>query len=580
MTIAAPPKPRGRVSARTAPATAPLPDRATAYAREVVETGMATSSAGTYRVGRFVRLACERHLRDLEQGAERGLRWDPAQSEWALDFFRFVHHFEGPKAGKPVTLEPWQCFSIGSLFGWQKYDQETQRWRRRFRKAFNEIAKKNGKSLTASGVGLLKAFYDGEAGAQAYAAATKRAQAKLVWGAARVMVQKSPALRARIKVRALSLFDPRSASYFQPLGKDTKKEDGINPFVVIVDEEHRHDDRTLIDLLANSMGARENPLFYIITTAGVTGVSVWAEDHDYAELVLEGVLEDDSLFAYIATLDRGDDPFDEANWPKANPNLGVSVRWDDMRERAAEARQKPAALNEFLRLRLDVRTQSVTRWMAPELWASTAMQPEPLTTERTAYGGLDLGARDDLAAFLLLAPAADGYVDVHARFFCPEDGIAERSRRDRVPYDAWASAGWITPTPGNVTDYDRIRAEINAAADGCYVAEVGYDPHDATQIGTQLTTDGHQMIRIIQSTTEYNEPVKEVERLVAEGKLRVGANPVLAWMVDNTVMVQDFAGRRKPDKTKARDKIDGVSALLMGLKRLIAHAGEEDLVVG
>ena len=548
---------------------APTPvteDRATAYARAVV--------AGEVVTGRLVRLACERHLRDLKHGAERGLRWNPARAERALHLFDFLRHFEGPKAGQVIVLEPWQCFDIGAPFGWERWNADAGRWVRRFRKVFTEVGKKNGKSLLAGGIGLLLGFFEQEAGAQVYAAATKRAQAKLVWNAGRVMVQKSPPLRARIRVRALSLFDPATHSSFQPLGRDTKTEDGINPSAVIIDEEHRHEDRSLINLLSESFGARLEPLLWIITTAGTTGESVWAEDHDYAVKVLEGVIEDDALFAYIANLDPADDPFDERTWIKANPNLNVSVFLDDMRQRAKEAQAKPGALNDFLRLRLNVRTQSVTRWLAPEAWASTLEPPEPLSTERTAYAGLDLGSRNDLAAALLVLPAEDGYVDVFARFWCPEEGIAERSKRDHVPYDVWAVQGWITATPGNVTDYDVIRRDLNALADQCYVAEVGYDPYDATQLGTQLRTDGFAMIRIPQSTAEYNEPVKELESLVAESKLCVGENPVLAWMVDNTVMVQDAAGRRKPDKGKARDRIDGVPALLMGLKRLMAHAGD------
>jgi phage terminase large subunit-like protein len=586
MTVAIYGPARARPRPQTPPAqvtSAPaIADRATAYARAVV--------AGEVVTGRPVRLACERHLRDLEHGHERGLRWNAAKSEMALHFFDWLHHFEGPTAGEVIVLQPWQCFDIGAVFGWERWHPEANRWVRRFTKAFTEVAKKNGKSLMAGGIGLLCAFFLDEPGAQVYAAATKRAQAKLVWGAAKVMVEHSPALRARIRVRVGSLFDPRTNSTFQPLGREMKTEDGINPSAVIIDEEHRHEDRSLINLLSQSFGARLDPLMWIITTAGTTGESVWNDDHDYAVKVLDGIIVDDSLFAYIANLDPGDDPFDEAVWIKANPNLGVIVSMlDDIRKLAQVAQEMPGALNDFLRLRLNVKTQSVTRWMTPQAWATTKEQPDPLSTDRAAYGGLDLGSRDDLAAFLLLLPAAGvddagqpvgGFVDVFARFWCPQESISERSRRDRVPYDVWAAQGWIKPTPGNVTDYDVIRADINALAGQCYLPEIGYDPYDATQIGSQLTSDGFAMVRIMQSTTEFSEPVKELEKLVAEGRLCVGENPVLAWMVDNTVMVQDAAGRRKPDKAKAREKIDGVAALLMALKRLMAHAADTEMRYG
>jgi phage terminase large subunit-like protein len=556
-------------------------DRATEYAHKVVD--------GQIVAGRLVRLACERHLRDIEHGHERGLRWDPALSEKAIDFFLFVHHFEGPKAGQPVELELWQCFSVGSIFGWQRWSDEFNRWIRRFRKAFNEVAKKNGKTLTAGGVGLRLAFFDDEAGAQVYAAATKRDQAKIVWGGAKTMTAQSPALRARISARVLSLYDAATASSFRPLGRDAGGEDGINPSAVIIDEEHRHEDRELINVLGQSMGARMQPLLYIITTAGTTGESVWADDHDYAVRVLEGLVDDDALFAVIYTLDEKDDPFDEANWPKANPNLGVSLTWSEMRQRAQEAREMPANLNDFLRLRLDVRTQSTTRWMAPEQWAACSAPVDALAG-RLAYGGLDLGSRSDLAAFLAIVPVPgdDELLDVVCRFWCPEDGVEQRSKRDRVPYDVWVREGWITATPGNVTDYDRIRADLNLfigvdpdaeeqSIDFADLYELGYDPHDATQLSTQLQSDGFRLVRIMQSTAELDAAVKEVERLVSSRKLRHGGNPVLAWMVDNALMVQDAAGRRRPDKEKARDKIDGVPALLMAVKRWMANAGAEDV---
>lgn len=550
------------------------PDRASEYARQVV--------AGEIVTGRLVRLACERHIRDLGTGRERGLRWRPDRAEVTCDFYpELLVHFEGPKAGQRVDLEPWQCFVEGSIDGWQRWDEEHQRWVRRFRSVFEEVGKKNGKSLMAAGRGLKEAFFQGEAGAQVYAIATKRDQAKIVWGAGRTMVERSPQLRGLIKRRALSLYDPLTNSAFRPLGKDSGNEDGINPSAIIVDEEHRHDDRGLIDLMRESFGARAEPLFYVITTAGTTGESVWAEDHDYAVRVLEGIVEDDQHFAYIANLDDGDDPFDEANWVKANPNLGVSVRWDDMRARAREAREKPGALNSFLRLRLNVRTQSVQRWMQPELWRSNGAPPEPMAG-RIAYGGLDLGSRLDLSALILLVPGDDEILDVHCRFWCPQDAIAERSRKDRVPYDRWAADGLITATPGNVTDYDIIRADLNTLAnpedpdaDHADIYEVGFDPHDATQLVNQLQADGFRMVRLMQSTTEMDPAVTELERLLARGKLRHGNHPVLSWMVDNVVMVQDAAARRKPDKLKARDRIDGVPALLMALKRWMANAGSE-----
>lgn len=562
----------------TAPAEVPALDRPSAYARDVL--------AGDVVAGRLVKLAAQRHFDDIASSEGRRIRWNPVRADRALDFFpAFCTHFEGPKAGQAVELAPWQHFAIGAPLGWERWDEEEQRWVRRFRTVFEEVAKKNGKSLTAGGLGNYLAFFDGEQGAQVVAAATKKDQAKLVWGAGRTMVEKSRPLRSRIKISALSLSETRTNSRFWPLGKDSKREDGINPSAILIDEVHRLEDRSLLNLLSNSMGARLEPLIWMITTAGATGPSVWADEHDYAVKVLEGILEDDQLFAYIANLDEDDDPFDEACWPKANPNLGVSLRWSEMRERAAEAREKPGAMNDFLRLRLNVRTQSEQRWMLPALWKANDAPPAEWAG-RAAYGGLDLGSRDDLAAaiFLVENPPDSGplTLDIVCRFWLPKDRIQERVRRDRVPYDRWVEQGLIIATPGNVTDYDTIRADLGslvhpkiAGAPWLDIIEIGYDPHDATQLVNQLEGDGFSMVRIMQSAAEMDPAVSEVERLLAMTRLRHGGHPVLSWMVDNVVMIENAAGHRRPDKRRAREKIDGVPAMLMAMKRWMANAGAE-----
>ena len=234
----------GRPPSRKSRAVAtPPPDRATRYARDVVEGRIVT--------GRLVRVACERHLRDL---ARTDVRWLPAKAERALDFFSLVRHYKGVWADQPVVPEPWQCFIVGSLFGWYRGE------RRRFRRAFSEVAKKNGKTLLCAVVALLRTFFDGEAGAECYSAATKRDQARLLFNDGCEMVRRSPALKGRIRLRVGSLFDPASASVFRPLGADTDSEDGLNPSTVLVDEVDRLRDRRLIDWASQSFGARLDPL--------------------------------------------------------------------------------------------------------------------------------------------------------------------------------------------------------------------------------------------------------------------------------------------------------------------------------
>ena len=290
----------------------------TEYAEQVV--------GGQAATGLLVRLACLRHLEDLEDGEQRGLWFDSEAAERAIQFYPKLRHHKGEWAGQPIHLEPWQCFIIGSIFGWMRWDDE-HGWLRRFRLAYNELGRKNGKSTLASGVGLYMAFFDGEPGAEVYAAATKKDQAKIVWGDARATVLRSPGLRQYVTPLANNLHRVASGSKFEPLGADQDTLDGLNAHCVIIDELHAHKSRGLWDVMETSTGARRQPLIFAITTAGWDKQSICWEQHEYGEKVVQGLVDDDSYFVYIATLDEGDDWADETCWIKANPNLGVSKRW-------------------------------------------------------------------------------------------------------------------------------------------------------------------------------------------------------------------------------------------------------------
>jgi phage terminase large subunit-like protein len=548
MTIATRP-PVQRQSRRPA-----VPDRTTEYAHDVV--------AGRIVAGRLVHLACERHLRDLKR---KDLRWDRAEAERSIDFFPLLlRHYKGEWDGQPVELNGWQCFIVGSLFGWYVGA------RRRFRKAFTEVGKKNGKTVLCAGVGLRRAFFDKEAGAEVYSAATKRDQARLVWNDAREMVRRSSALRARIRVFVSSLSDPGTASVFRPLGADTDSEDGLNPSTVLVDEVHRHKDRQLIDWAAQSFGARLSPLLWQITTAGEEGESVWNDEHEYAERVLERTVEDDALFAYVANLDDGDDPFDESVWIKANPNLGVSVSWEDMRQAALEAREKPSTLPTFLRLRLNVRSKATAAAFTMDRWDVCA-KPIRAQAGAVCYGGLDLASVRDLTAFVLVFPQEDGEIDWMVRLWAPEEGVRERSQRDRAPYERWVEMGLLKVTQGGMTDFDVVREDIRELSREYQIEEIGFDPWNATQLATQLSHDGATMVSIPQGYAHLSAPSRLLEDLVAIGKLRHGGNRALRWMAGNLVWETDGAGNIRPSKKKSRERIDALAAGIMGISRYVAH---------
>lgn len=541
-------------------------DAVTAYAREVAK--------GKIPAGKLQRLACERHLRDLKDGADRGIHFDPDSAAKACRFFTILKHSKGVWAGQPLVLSPWQTFIVGSLFGWKRADGT-----RRFRTAYAEIPRKNGKSTLAAGVALLLAFFSGEPGAEVYCAATKKAQAQIVFGEARRMVLKNPPMKEKLGVHKLNLFSEDTASKLEPLSADAETQDGLNIHGAIVDELHAHKSRAMVDVLETGTGSRREPLLFYITTAGYDRNSVCWESHEYARQVLEGTAPDDTFFAFIAAADPGDDWKDAATWAKANPNLGVSVYEHDLARKAARAAKMPAQQNAFRRLHLNEWTEQAERWLDLDVW--DACGELPLEVEELAgkpcFGGLDLGRTRDLSSLELVFPPEEGEREefaVLSFFWVPEEGMRVRVERDGVPYDVWVEEDLLKTTPGNVTDYDRIREDIRELASKFEIREIAYDPWSATQLATQLMDDGATMVEFRQGMQSLAGPTKELERLLLAKKLRHGANPILRWMAGNVAVTQDAAGNMKPDKAKSTERIDGIVALIMALGRALVHGGE------
>lgn len=522
---------------------------------------------------KWVRLAIERHLRDLSIGVERGLYFDEQTARQAVAFFSLLKHSKGEWAGRPLHLEPWQQFVIASLFGWRQEDGT-----RRFRTSYLECGRKNGKSTMAAGIGLYLMLADGEPGAEIYSVATKRDQARISHSEATRMAKSSPAIRREVGIFRDNIHIVDTASKFEPLGADADTLDGLNVHGALVDEVHAHKTRAVWDAIETATGSRRQPLMFAITTAGYDRESLCFQQHEYTEKILDGVIEDDSWFGVIYTLDEGedDDWENEALWVKANPNLEVSKKLDDMRRKAARAREMPSALNAFLRLELDMWTQVETKWINLEHWRACgqAVDADGLRG-RTCYAGLDLSSNIDISAFLLVfPPQADGDdYQVLARFWIPEEAMIERSRRDRVPYDVWVRQGFITATPGNVIDYAWILHQIDQDAQAYDINELAFDRWGATKIQTELMERGGEdwLIQFGQGYVSMNPPMRELERLTLEHKLAHGNNPVLTWMANNLVVRTDPAGNIKPDKAKSIEKIDGMVALVMALDRTLRH---------
>lgn len=526
--------------------------------------------AGEVVACRLVRLMCERHRRDLVEGGQRGLRFDVDAAQHVLDFFLFLRHSKGEWARLQIELEPWQQACLWVLFGWYRADGT-----RRFRTSYWEIARKNGKSTIAAGVGLYLMIGDGEPGAEVYSAATRRDQARITHAEATRMVKASPSLRKRVTSFRDNLHVKDTATKFEPLGRDADTMDGLNVHAAIVDELHAHRSDEVWGVLETATGSRRQPLMFGITTAGFNQDGFCFQLRDYAIKILEGIVQDDSFFGVIFGLDDGDDWSDEANWPKANPNLGISVKLDDLRDKARKAREIGSALTHFLTKHLNVWTRAAEIWIAPDKWKTCGgeLKVEALA-RRPCYGGLDLSNTLDITAFVLVFPpwGEDDRYRVLCRFWAPEERIRERSRNDRVPYDAWLRAGLIEATPGEVIDYEYIYAQVDRDAQTYDLKEIAFDRWGAAEVYLRMAKAGMTMVQMGQGMQSMSSPMKELEKLIVSKRLAHGDNPVLTWMAHNLVAVKDASGNIKPDKKRSREKIDGMVALIMGLDRATRHS--------
>jgi phage terminase large subunit-like protein len=536
---------------------------------------------GELPTGKLVRLACERHLTDLEEGPGRGLVWDLPTAMRAIEFFPAVlRHSKGQYAGTPFELLAWQKFVVGSIFGWKLGGI------RRFRTAFVSTARKNGKSTIEAGIGLKALIDENEPGAEIYAAATTREQSRIVFSEAERMRAASPALRRRIVSTTNNLSVIDNASWFRPLSADASKMDGLNVFVALVDELHEHPSAEVIEKLDTAMGARLQPLMYETTTAGVNRHSICFQHWEFSTKVLEATVPyevADRWFAFIATVDDDDDWQDERAWHKANPSLGHLLKIEDLRAEVALARQMPGKQNSIRRLRLNQWTQQLTRWLDMDLWARGS---EPIDLEelrgRRCYGGLDLARVNDLSSLALLFPPESVAERWKVLWFhwCPEDDIHERARRDRAPYLVWRDQGLLTATEGNTTDFKFIEARILELARIYDIAELAFDRTFAGEIIRNLTDENVNCVEFGQGFFSMGPPTAEFMRKLLAGDLQHGGDPVATWCASNVTVRTDPAGNQKPDKERSIERIDPIVAAIMAVGRSMAGAEESPYADG
>lgn len=524
--------------------------------------------AGTIPACKFVKQSVERQRRNLRTWATSGpyLFDEEEAGEWC-EFAEELPHIKGPLAGQNIRLEGWQCFILTTVFGWRKRSTGT----RRFRRVYIEVPRGNAKSTLSSGVGLKAAFADGEGGAEVYSAATTRDQARIVFKDAQAMARRRPELCRELGVEVLAhdIVQSSTASKFTALASDSNSLDGLNIHFAAVDELHAHKTREVYDVLETGTGKRPQSMLWSITTAGSDRAGICYELRTYTTKVLSGVIEDESHFGIIYTIDDGDDWTDETSWRKANPNWGVSVQPDVVAQLAAKAMQMPAAQANFKTKHLDVWVNADQAWMDMRAWDRCA-DPD-LTIERFAgepcYIGLDLASKTDMAARVAIFPKViDGQAHYYlfGRYFLPEQAIDDGRNSQ---YRGWATQDLVTVTPGDVLDFQAVEDDVLAISSAHQVAEVAYDPWQATQLAQRLQANGATTVEFRNTVGNFSAPMKELDALARSGRLHHNGDPVLTWMVSNVVCHTDAKENIYPRKERPENKIDGVIAAITALGR-------------
>lgn len=579
-------------------------DPATGYAQDVV--------AGRIVAGPHVRAACGRHLRDLKDGHTRGLVWEVEESNRVIGFFKDVLTIEkevkdeygaSESIAVPFVLEPWEQFIVGSLFGWR-----TSEGFRRFRRAYVEIAKGNGKSPLAAGIGHYMLTATGKLRAEVYSAATDKDQAAILFRDAVSMWERSPNLKRRLISSGVNpvwqLTNISKGSFFKPISSEKKGKSGIRPYCALVDEIHEHADNSVIEMMRAGTKGNQDALLFEITNSGFDRKSVCWQEHDYSLRIvhdLEGSSRTDTWFSYVAALDESDEPFDdETCWIKANPNLGVSLYPQYIREQVNEAKGMPSKEGLVRRLNFCQWTESETSAIPRKVWqaclaAKDEINPEALCAQGLRpFGGLDLSRTRDLCAFTLtwvLDPTPDAWRFVSKTWFwTPKDTLAERAKKDRAPYVEWEKANFLEATPGPRVSY-RWLAQALASLCALYDPElIGCDQYGLEQLNDQLSEIGATLPcvvhpqgfqrRVVDKKEESEllgmtgaeeivlwmpDSILKLEAALLEQRILIDPNPVQTMGSGAVVYEENRTGHRMFAKDKANSRIDGMVSMAMSI---------------
>lgn len=526
---------------------------------------------------------CPPLIKTPEPRKVKGAVFDPGRVDHVVNSFRRLRHTKGRFAGQPFDPDCWQvAYYLAPVFGWVAPSADTGDYARIITTVWIELPRKNGKTQTASGTALYLTGADGEAGAQVVCAATNKDQAKFAFDPMKQVVQKSPGLTKHFDAWQSKIVHKASGSVFQPVANVGDAQHGADLHGGIIDEVHLHKHNELIEAIETGTGSRIQPLILFITTAD-SGKrhTPYDEKRSRIEKLARGTLKDPTTFGVIFAAEPTDDPFIESTWKKANPGYGVSPTKRFMATAAAKAKDSPIELASFQRLHLGLRTKQEFRFLDMAAWDSNAsIVDESRLRGASCYGGLDLGATSDLTALAWVFPDDDAF-DVVLRCWAPEAALENLDGRTAGAASVWVKQGWLSLTPGNVTDYEYIKATIRTDRDTFIVNEIAYDRWNATQLVNDLVSEDAPMITMGQGFASMSAPTKDLQRLLLGGTpehpvIRHGGNPVLRWMVDNFAVEMDAAGNVKPSKKNAGDKIDGVVALIMALARAVTARETEE----
>lgn len=587
-------------------------DPVTEWAHAVVD--------GKVVAGPHIRNACRRHLKDLEHGHKRGLTWDLDAALKAINFFPDVLRLNGGQfEDKPFHLHPSQAFKTGSLFGWKRADGT-----RRYRRAYIEEGKGNGKSPWAAGTGMYCLLADGEARAEIYAAGKDKDQAMVLFRDAVAMCDQSPAIAARLTKSGgnpvWNLADLKTASFFRPIAGDVRS--GPRPYVALCDELHEHPSRQAIEMLERGFKFRRQPLLIMITNSGSDRNTVCYEEHVTAIKAAAGtrtpdsdstfvyddedVVTFDDMFSFVCSLDNNDDPLkDPLCWPKANPLLDVTITRKYLADVVRQAKAIPGSMNGILRLHFCMWTDADESWMSraalEEVLAD--FDPETLHAGKDIYCGLDLSAAQDLTARGNMVETGlndDGKMtyDAWVEAWTPEDTLAERALRDKAPYDVWVDQEWLNAIPGKAIRLDFIAADLATLNSEFNIKVLAYDRYGYRKLSEELDVIGLKLnevehpqggrkrakptdAQLAAAKDKTKEPplglwmpgsIKEFEALIFEKRIRIRRSPVIISAIMSAALERDpLFDNYWFSKRKATNRIDPVVALAMAIGAATAN---------